>query len=280
MSQQLRFAYNTNGCNNHRLHDAIDLIAEAGYNGIALTLDWQHLDPFAEDWQQQTEKLKEKLDALGLSSVIETGARYLLDPREKHEPTFLNPQQIGRARRLTFLKRAVDIAAILEAEAVSFWAGVKQEQVSDHDAHTYLKTGVNALSAYAEIKKVTLALEPEPGMLIETLADLDQLNKELDIPIPLALDVGHVWVTDEMEPAEAVKKYAKNSATAAIEGMNKGVHIHLPVTDGDMDVPKIVAAFKQQNYDKLICVELSRESHRAHKAIFESIAALRDMEAR
>ena len=279
MSQKLRFAYNTNGCNNHRLYDAIDLIAEAGYDGVALTLDWQHLDPFAEDWQKQSEKLKEKLDELQLGCVIETGARYLLNPREKHEPTFLNPAQEGREHRLNFLKRAVDIAEILNAEAVSFWAGVKQEKVSEKNAWNYLQTGVTALAAYASEKNVLLALEPEPGMLIETMADLERLNNELAIPLPLALDVGHVWVTGEMDPAEAVRQHAQHSATAAIEGMNKGVHIHLPVTEGDMDVRKIVAAFQQQKYDKLICVELSRESHRAHKAIFESIAALREMEA-
>ena len=43
----LRFAYNTNGAANHRLDDAIRLIADAGYDGIALTLDHHHLDPFA-----------------------------------------------------------------------------------------------------------------------------------------------------------------------------------------------------------------------------------------
>ncbi|MGB3775167.1 MAG: sugar phosphate isomerase/epimerase family protein [Leeuwenhoekiella sp.] len=280
MPNKLRFAYNTNGCNNHRLYDALDLIAEAGYDGVALTLDWQHLDPFAENWKEQSENLKNKLDTLGLGCVIETGARYLLDPREKHEPTFLNPKQEGRNRRLEFLKRAVDIAGILNAEAVSFWAGVKQQIVSDRDAHDYLKTGVTSLAAYAAEKNVLLALEPEPGMLIETLSDLEELNKELAIPLPLALDVGHVWVTGEMDPAHAVEKYAGTSSTAAIEGMNKGVHIHLPVTEGDMHVPKIVMAFQKQDYDKLICVELSRESHRAHRAIFESISALREMESR
>jgi len=280
MPNKLRFAYNTNGCNNHRLYDALDLIAEAGYDGVALTLDWQHLDPFAENWKEQSENLKIKLDTLGLGCVIETGARYLLDPREKHEPTFLNPKQEGRDRRLQFLMRAVDIAEILKAEAVSFWAGVIQQMVNDDDARDYLKTGVTSLAAYAAEKNVLLALEPEPGMLIETLKDLEELNKELAIPLPLALDVGHVWVTGEMEPEHAVEKYAGTSSTAAIEGMNKGVHIHLPVTEGDMNVPKIIKAFQEQEYDKLICVELSRESHRAHKAIFESIAALREMETK
>jgi sugar phosphate isomerase/epimerase len=41
----LRFAYNTNGAANHRLADAVAIIAEAGYDGVALTLDFQHLDP-------------------------------------------------------------------------------------------------------------------------------------------------------------------------------------------------------------------------------------------
>ena len=45
----LRFAYNTNGAANHRLDDALALIADAGYDGVAVTLDIHHLDPFAPD---------------------------------------------------------------------------------------------------------------------------------------------------------------------------------------------------------------------------------------
>lgn len=274
----LRFAYNTNGCTNHRLTDAIELIAEAGYDGVALTLDWHHLDPFDPDWQEKTRAVKEQLDQFGLGCVIETGARFLLDHKQKHEPTFLHPQKVGRLYRLDFLKRAVEMAAILDAEAVSFWAGVKQPQVSDADAWNYLTEGVSALQDYAESLEIKLALEPEPGMLIETFADMEKLNRRLKSNISPALDVGHVWVTGEMDPAEAVLQFAAQSKTAAIEGMNKGEHIHLPINEGDMDVAGIVAAFQKVDYKKLICVELSRESHRAHKAIFESITALREME--
>jgi len=42
---------------------------------------------------------------LGLGSVVETGARYLLDPRAKHEPTFVSADPAGRTRRVAFLKR-------------------------------------------------------------------------------------------------------------------------------------------------------------------------------
>ena len=115
----LRLAYNTNGASSHRLDDAIALIADSGYQGVALTLDHHHLDPFQDDWQGTTDRLGRRLEVLGLGTVIETGARYLLNPREKHEPTLLAPTSDGRARRVEFLCRAVDIAAILHSETVS-----------------------------------------------------------------------------------------------------------------------------------------------------------------
>ncbi len=64
----MRFAYNTNGTQNHRLKDAVALIADAGYDGVALTLDIHHLDPFAPGLPARAEALRSRLDALGLGS--------------------------------------------------------------------------------------------------------------------------------------------------------------------------------------------------------------------
>ncbi|MGL5839906.1 MAG: hypothetical protein ACRCY3_15540, partial [Sphingorhabdus sp.] len=72
----LRFAYNTNGAANHRLDDALILIAEAGYDGVALTLDHHHFDPFAPGPARRAAALARRLKTLGLGVVIETGARY------------------------------------------------------------------------------------------------------------------------------------------------------------------------------------------------------------
>lgn len=284
----LRYAWNTNGCGNHRLYDAIELVARAGYDGLALTLDWHHLDPFAHDWQAQTQRLADTLHDKQLGSVIETGARFLLNPAVKHEPTLINPLSEGRRTRLDFLKRAMDIAAILQSEAVSFWAGVRQAEVSSHQADQWLTAGLAELLEYAVQQQVTLAVEPEPGMQIETIHDLirlrDQLPAALQAQLHLALDVGHVWVTGEIDPVAAVATYTPATTpipvgTAAIEGMQRGIHEHLPVSQGDMDVTAIIQQFKQAQFDRLICVELSRESHRAHEAIFETIQQLKAMEA-
>ena len=79
----LRFAYNTNGMTSHRLDDALGLLADCGYDGVALTLDVGHLDPFAPDLPGRVAALRRRLDGLGLGSVVETGARFVLDPRRK-----------------------------------------------------------------------------------------------------------------------------------------------------------------------------------------------------
>ena len=273
----LRYAYNTNGCANHRLDDALQLIAGHGYAGVALTLDHQHLDPFAADWAADTRRLAGRLQELQLGCVIETGARFLLDPRDKHEPTLVSASAEGRRRRVDFLKRAVDIAEILQAEAVSFWAGVPKPGVGREDALGWLLDGLHAVTSYAQLRGVTPAFEPEPGMLVETAAEWAALGVD---GLSLALDTGHCLVTQDIDPAEAVRLYADRLGTVAVEDMRRGVHEHLPFGQGDMDMPAILAALQEIGFRKLVCVELSRESPRAHLAIAESIAWLEAHEPR
>ena len=270
----LRLAYNTNGASSHRLDDAVALIAECGYQGVALTLDHHHLDPFAEDWQEQTERLRNRLELLGLGTVIETGARYLLDPREKHEPTLLNPSAEGRARRVEFLCRAIDIAAILGSETVSFWAGVPKRQVDRAQALAWLHDGSAAVCDHAEARGIPVSLEPEPGMLVETAADYEAVAQRHP-SLRLALDTGHCLVTQDIAPEDAVRRYADALGTVSVEDMKVGDHTHLPFGKGDMDVGAVVAALTDIGFDRLVCVEYSRESPRAHAAIPEAIAFLR-----
>ncbi|WP_336486052.1 sugar phosphate isomerase/epimerase family protein [Methylobacterium nigriterrae] len=260
----LRFAYNTNGAANHRLDDALDLIAEAGYDGVALTLDIHHLDPFAQEWAREAERVASRLERLGLGSVIETGARFLLDPRHKHEPTLVTADAAARARRVGFLKRAIDIGAILRSEAVSFWAGVPRPGVDPDEARGWLREGLAEVVAYAGGRGVVPCLEPEPGMLVETLDDYAALGVD---GLRLALDTGHCLVTGEREPAAAVSEFADRIGTVAIEDMARGIHVHLPFGEGDMDVAGVLAALDAIGFDRLVCVELSRESHRADTMI-------------
>ncbi len=281
----LRYAYNTNGCAHHRLRDAIDLIADSGYDGVALTLDWHHLDPFAEDWERRGDLVREQLDDHRLGCVIETGARYLLDPRQKHEPTLIHPVASWRARRVAFLKRALDIQVRLGAETMSCWAGVRQAAVSEADARQHLRDGLAEVLEYANRIGGEVSLEPEPGMLVETNAEYLRLVDELGDAgesLRLALDLGHVWVTGEtfpevaqtdVAPAAAVYGFAERLGTVAIEGMDRGVHLHKPLDEGDMPIAPLLKALTDINFPRLVTVELSRDL-----AIPESIGMLKAAE--
>lgn len=270
----LRFAYNTNGTASHRLEDALSLMAEAGYDGVALTLDHHHLDPFSPDWRGDAERLRRRLDDLSFGSVIETGARYLLNPREKHEPTLVTRDAAGRARRVAFLQRAIDIGEILGSEAVSFWAGVPKPSVLRDDAARWLREGLAQVAEYAAEKGVVAALEPEPGMLVETVDDFATLTRHVP-GLKLALDLGHCLVTGEREPAAAVHEFADVLGTVSIEDMKRGEHIHLAFGEGDMDTPGVLDALEAVEFNGLVCVELSRESHRADTMVPQALAYLR-----
>ena len=268
----LRFAYNTNGAANHRLDDALALIADAGYDGVALTLDIHHLDPFAAGFAAERRRVAARLRQLGLGCVVETGARFLLDPRAKHEPTLLTADPDGRARRVDFLFRALEVAAETGADAMSFWAGVPKPGVKPDDARRWLRQGAEQVARRAETLGTVAALEPEPGMLVETVDDW----AALDIPgLRLALDTGHCIVTGERDPAAAVAEFAPRLGTVTIEDMKRGVHVHLPFGEGDMDVPGVLRALQAIGFPKLVCVEMSRESHRADTIIPASLAHLK-----
>ena len=270
----LRLAYNTNGTASHRLDDALQLMAETGYAGVALTLDHMHFDPFASDWERQAKRLRDRLEGLGLASVIETGARYLLDPREKHEPTLVSADPAGRARRMAFLHRAIDVGAILGSEAVSFWAGVLKPGIDRDEAWTWLKGGLDHVVNYASRRQIPAALEPEPGMLVATVDDFAAL--QADIPgLKLSLDIGHLLVTGEREPAAAVREFGSRLGAVAIEDMRRGEHFHLPFGEGDLDTPAVLDALDAVDFQGLVSVELSRDSHRADLMMPQAFSYLR-----
>jgi sugar phosphate isomerase/epimerase len=161
--------YNTNGFAHHRLSDAIAILAELGYQSVAITLDFHALNPFADDLYPQILKVRRQLERLKLRCVVETGARFLLDPRRKHQPTLISPAAEERQRRLDFLLRSIDVATELGADAVSFWSGSASDDATPKMLMQRLADGVARLCEHAEVRKVRLAFEPEPGMFIDTM---------------------------------------------------------------------------------------------------------------
>ncbi|MFI7080541.1 sugar phosphate isomerase/epimerase family protein [Micromonospora sp. NPDC049903] len=258
----LRFGYGTNGFANHRLDDALAVIADLGYTGVALTLDHDHLDPFAPGLARRVDAVGRRLADLGLGLVIETGARYLLDPWHKHAPTLLHDDP---ALRIEFLRRAVAIGADLDAEAVSFWAGVRPESVPPAVAWDRLVAGCAPVVEAADAAGVTLGFEPEPGMLVEDIADWRRLYAALGAPprLGITLDIGHCRCLEPIPVPDCVHAVATHLVNVQIDDMRRGVHEHLEFGTGEIDFPPVLAALREVGYRGLVAVELPRHSHAA-----------------
>ena len=270
----LRFGYGTNGFANHRLGDAFTVIADLGYQGVALTLDHNHLDPYAPGLARRVDEVAGQLSRLGLAVVIETGARYLLDPRRKHAPTLLDD---GADIRLDFLHRAVRIGADLGAEAVSLWSGVRPPTVDEATAWVRLVNGCTELVAIADAAGMPLGFEPEPGMLVATIADWRRLRAALDAPPPfgLTLDIGHCRCVEPVEPDACVTEVAEHLVNVQIDDMRRGVHEHLEFGTGEVYFPPVLRAL-DAGYRGLVAVELPRHSHAAPTVAAQSIAFLKE----
>ena len=271
----LRFGYGSNGFANHRLPDALAVIADLGYAGVALTLDHAHLDPFAADLPRRLDAVRAGLAARGLAVVIETGARYLLDPHRKHHPTLVSAD--GRQARVDLLCRAVRIAADLGAECVSFWSGALPPGVPADLGRQWLDSGVEEVLAEAERRGVPLGIEPEPGMLVQRLDDALALRARLGEPelLKITLDVGHCVAVEPWPAADCVRRAGPLLVNVQLDDMRPGVHEHLEFGDGELDLPATLCALLEVGYQGLAAVELPRHSHAAPEVAGRAIVALR-----
>lgn len=264
--------YNTNGFAHHAPTDAMELLAEIGYRAVGLTIDHGVLNPRDARLGKQAGNLRRLAKKLGLTLVIETGARYLLDPRTKHEPTLVSPDADLRGSRSFFYEQAIDVAAEVGAVAVSIWSGVVHDGALAGEAWDRLISSLIPVLRRAEQAGMPLAFEPEPGMLVATLADYRELKARLSDagapidPLRLTIDIGHLHCQGETPLADEIIRHADDLANVHIEDMRAGVHEHLMFGEGEIDFEPVFDALREIRYTGPLCVELSRHSHVAPTA--------------
>lgn len=280
MTTMTKLGYGTNGFGDHPLEDALTVLADLGYEGVGLTLDPRHLDPFADDLPHRLRRLAKRLERLGLTAVIETGGRYVLDPWRKHHPVMVSDE--GAERRVDLLLRAVRIAADLGAEAVSFWSGTADPGTPEQTVWDRLLSGCATVIEAAESAGIPLGFEPEPGMFIDTLDAYDQLCLRLGRPhsFGLTLDIGHCHCLETQPVPDCVRRAADRLVNVQIEDMRRGTHEHLEFGTGEIDFPPVLAALADTGYTGLVSVELPRHSHAAPEVARRSLGFLHTADAR
>jgi L-ribulose-5-phosphate 3-epimerase len=258
------WGYNTNGFAHHRLEDTLSILADLGYRSIAITLDYQALNPFDGSLLDQLRSVRAIMERRNLRTVIETGARFLLDPLRKHQPTLISPKLGDQERRIDFLRRAIDIARALGSDAVSFWSGAQNDDAPADVQMNRLVNSCRIVCEHASKHQVRLAFEPEPGMFIDTMAKFASFHEQVahDL-IGLTIDIGHLHCLDETPIAEHLRRWQVLLWNVHIEDMRRGVHEHLMFGEGEIEFGPVLRSLEEIGYGGGVHVELSRHSHDA-----------------
>jgi sugar phosphate isomerase/epimerase len=259
--------------------DAVPILADLGYRSLAITPDRHLLDPFAKGLAGEVTRWQQTLDTHGLACVIETGARFLLDPQVKHEPTLVSSDRSGRDRRVEFTRRAIDIAAELGAGCCSLWSGVGRDAADEATLLARLIEGLDSILEHATARGIRLGFEPEPGMVIDTVARYGMLLERLGKPdaLGLTIDTGHLECLGERPTADVLAPRRSRIVNVHVDDMLACRHEHLPLGTGDVDFASLFASLTAGGYTGGLHVELPRQAHRWLDTARESAVFLRQL---
>jgi sugar phosphate isomerase/epimerase len=259
----MKLAFSTNAYTNYPLPEAIRRIADHGYEGVELLGDAPHAY-FPEFSRDDVEAVQRTLadTGIGVSNVnANTAMGYYDDapPAPFFEPSVINPDPETRQWRVDYTKRAVDLAAAVDAPAVCLAPGRPLPGTGPAVAYDVLLDSLHAILDYAEPREVDVGIEYEPELLIEctdeVLTLIDDVGRE---SLGINLDVGHAAVYGE-DLRETIERSAGHITGVHLEDIAGGIngkHYHLIPGDGDLDFDVVFGALDDIGYDGYVTLEL------------------------
>lgn len=268
----LRLAYSANAYLRCDAHEAARRIAALGYTGIELMADAPHLWPAATT-DAQLDALRRTLDRAGLaiSNVNAFMMQAVGDERHPYwHPSWIEPDASLRRVRVEHTIAALRMAAKLGAPSITTEPGGPLESGGPHEGSGSLKEGMSrewAMDTFvaglsealrvAEDVGVRLLVEPEPGLLIENVAQTLELCGRVRSPaFGVNFDIGHMYCVSE-PLADAVAALAAHVRHYHVEDIAASrVHEHLVPGRGAIDFAPVLQAVRRTGYEGWITVEL------------------------
>ena len=181
----IQLSYSTFGLTDLDFLDAIDAVAAAGYAGVELAFHRRQFNPFEID-DDALAAVRARLHATGLAPACVATASQFFTPSRPHEPSLVTLDLAGRKRRIDLVKRGIRVARRLGSPLVTFGSGFLRD---DHVAHPEVNPRELLVDSIHECLReirddedITLLIEPEPGMHIETMAQgLELLEQVLGL---------------------------------------------------------------------------------------------------
>lgn len=226
----IKLSYSTFGLTNLDFLESIKKVDEARYPGIELSFHRDQFNPF-EISDEYLAKVKKQINDLKVKAACVSTASHFFTPSRPHEPSLMTPDLAGRKRRIDLVKRGIHVARKLDVSLVSFGSGfIRDEHVSNPSVNPreLLVDSIHqCLKELHDDEDITLLIEPEPGMYIETLEQGMNLINEVNSPrLQLHLDLNHNYCS-EKNYLDALGKAAPHAKFLHISDSQEGYNLKL-----------------------------------------------------
>jgi sugar phosphate isomerase/epimerase len=259
VGMMVNLAFSTNAFKKNTVEEAIDAIAAAGYTGVELMADVPHLYPPSVDSAARM-AIKRRIESAGMR-VSNINAFTLFALGDTYHPTWIEDDERKRESRIEHTMSCIELAGEMECRTVSLQPGgpLIGKEIERSEAEMLFADGIGRLLPLAQRLGVTLAVEPEPGLLIQTADEYLQFKKTYfanEPTIRMNCDIGHLFCVSE-DPAQVIRSMPQEIAHLHLEDIGENrVHQHLAPGKGAIDFPSIFAALRDIDYTGWATVEL------------------------
>jgi sugar phosphate isomerase/epimerase len=255
----IRLAFSSNAFKKNTLNEAIDSIAAIGYRGVEVMADVPHALP-AKLNADGRQKILRRIESTGLRAS-NVNAFTLFACGDTYHPTWIEEDPRLRETRIEHTIGAIQLAAAIGAATVSLQPGgpLIGTSLSRDQAGERFAEGLSRVLPEAQKRNVILAVEPEPGLFIETAGEyLEFKNRYFrnEPTIRMNCDIGHLFCVGE-DPATVIRSMPEQIAHIHLEDIGKNrVHQHLTPGRGVIDFASVFAAIEDVGYTGWTTVEL------------------------
>jgi sugar phosphate isomerase/epimerase len=222
----------------------VEVIKRLGFDGVEVCLETEDMAPDTLT-PQRIDAVRRRIEDLGLKPYsVGYHRNYIYDDAE-YQRTI----------------RAIEAARAFESEMLIF-SGTPV-RIGDEAEWQLMIRRTAGLVEVAEKHGIILAQEFEPGFIVGSTAQLLRLFDELPSRFLAAnVDLGHLFLCDP-DPVASIAALGPRIVHGHVENMARGIHEHLLPTEGDMDMPRYIAALEHAGFTGGLALDLYKQDYEA-----------------
>ncbi len=233
-------------------HDQTSVIGEVasiGYQVVAVRPRPALLDPASDAFSKQILQLGEAARQSGVGVVVDADAMFMPDPHLCDSRSLADPSKARQA--IEWLKVWINAAEDLNAKWITFRSGVSEDDVHAEEHLELLASHLNELVAHARGRDVHLALRPQHGDAIATVAQFERLAQWLIDPDPirLAADIGEMLLGHEIPLGDRLARNIDSLSCVYLCDRTTGVACDQRFGQGHVAISRIVQTLQESGFD-------------------------------